>query len=227
MTNQLKWAKSQNGPKRGFFTLFGPFSAWKRSNGSKILFLSFSFKNHFQKGVTCLRLTKSQEICFLASFSGPKMVKMAKKYCFHHFSSQNHFQKGIPRLCLTKSQETWCGPKRGFLTLFASFSGPKNARIFLKYISSHFPPKFIFKKGHMLMFYQRGPKWGLLALFGPLFGPVGSKFTKTIQNYTKTSWFWAHTISNEGVHVSTKFLKVVKTSYFEDFWDFDNPSGAK
>ena len=169
---------------------------------------------------------RRSDMPMLDQITGPKMVKMAKKY-FSSFPPKIYFKKGITRLSLTKSQETWCGPKRGFLTLFASFSGPKKARIFLKYISSHFPPKFIFKKGHMLMFYQRGPKWGVLALFGPLFGPVGSKFTKTIQNYTKTSWFWAHTISNEGVHVSTKFLKVVKTSYFEDFWDFDNPSGAK
>ena len=82
----------------------------------------------------------------LDQITGPKMVKMAKKY-FSSFPAKIYFQKGITRLSLTKFQETWCGPKRGFLTLFASFSGPKKARIVRKYISSHFPPKYISKKG--------------------------------------------------------------------------------
>ena len=64
-----------------------------------------------------------------------------------------------------------------------------------------------------------GPKGGFFTLLGPFFAPNSSKWPK----------FWSHKISNEGSHAydPSKFLKMAKMSYFEDFSNFEDPSRAK
>ena len=47
------------GPKRGFLTLFGPFSGPNRSKWPKIIFFVIRYSNDFQRGVTCLCSNKN------------------------------------------------------------------------------------------------------------------------------------------------------------------------
>ena len=158
----------------------------------------------------------------------PEKVQNGPKLLFSSFSSKNHFQKGITRLCLTKSQEIcFLVPKEAFWPFFAHFRAWKRSKrsknIFLViFIQKPFP-----KRGQMPMFYQigflvlKGAFWPFLAHFLAQIGRSGPKLFFSL--------FVIQTISNEGSHayVPTKILKMVKMSYFEDFWDFEAPPRAK
>ena len=119
------------------------------------------------------------------------------------------------------------GPKMNFLLFLANLWPHKRSKwskniFFVIFIQKPFP-----KRGQMPMFYQigflvlKGAFWPFLAHFLAQIGRSGPKLFFSL--------FVIQTISNEGSHayVPTKILKMVKMSYFEDFWDFEAPPRAK
>ena len=184
MTNQLKWAKSQNGPKRGFFYPF-----WS---------------------IFCL-----------------KKIKWFKNIVFVIFIQKPFPKRGHMPTFDQISRNMFLVPKEAFWPFFAHFRAWKRSKrsknIFLViFIQKPFP-----KRGQMPMFYQigflvlKGAFWPFLAHFLAQIGRSGPKLFFSL--------FVIQTISNEGSHayVPTKILKMVKMSYFEDFWDFEAPPRAK
>ena len=151
------------------------------------------------------------------------MVKTAKKIFFHHFHPKNISEKGSHAYVWPNLKKHDVVPKEAFWPFLPHFRALKRPELSENIFLVIFLQNIFLRRGHMLMFNQRGFS-AANGAFWPFLAHFLAQLDQMSQNYF--SWFWAHTISDEGLHVSTKFLKVVKTSYFEDFWDFENPPGA-
>ena len=162
---------SQNGPKRGFFNPFlVHFQARKRSKWSKTIVFLILIQKPFPKRSHMPIIEQISRDMFLSTFSGPKSVKMAKKYSFHHFhlktiSKQESHAYVLPNLnkYVFRSQKRIFDP-------FGHFFGRKKVKIVWKYFLVIFIQN-ISKKGSLPIFLHIGflSQKGLFWPFWPIF----------------------------------------------------------
>ena len=81
---------------------------------------------------------------FLSTFSGPIMVKMAKKYCFHLFHPKTISKQGSYAFISPYLKKYVFGPQKRIFYPFAHIFGPEKEQ---KQFFSHFPPENNSKKG--------------------------------------------------------------------------------
>ena len=111
---------------------------------------------------------------FLSTFSGPIMVKMAKKYCFHLFHPKTISKQGSYAFISPYLKKYVFGPQKRIFDPFAHIFGPEKGQ---KSFSVIFIQKTFPKRGYIRMFHRKGfgSQKGLFGPFGPCFGRNRSK----------------------------------------------------
>ena len=111
---------------------------------------------------------------FLSTFSGPIMVKMAKKYCFHLFHPKTISKQGSYAFISPYLKKYVFGPQKRIFDTFAHIFGPEKGQnsFSVIFIQKTFPKKVTF-----LCFTVKvlGPKKGLLAHVLGEIGQIGPK----------------------------------------------------